>query len=1356
MVVRDPVVSDVMVSSSQGKGHLFDEKYDNFVSFPRKRRKTSDLPLHSCTGNYGLGTASSGTEGHLYPKCSNNVHASSSCRDYDEHVGLDSAVEMSCQSNGHSVDISQACNTGGTACQDKSYPGHAASAFVTGWMYVNEQGQMCGPYIQEQLYEGLSTGFLPDELPVYPILNETLINPVPLKYFKQFPQHVATGFAYWNAGIGHPNSLTSSTRDSAPHSHGGFAAPTVYSDSQSASYACVAYSNNGSIQHMLNSQSAISPVSLPSLSGEELCWLFEDDKGVTHGPHTLQQLYYWHHYGYLRDSLMIHHTENKFSPITLVSMIDAWRTGSVGTVCISDAKNFEVGSLLNFISEISEEVSSQLHSGIMKAARRVVLDEIISNIVAMKKSQRHLKLEPVDHTVDIFSLDGKMSEFVGGEKESATPGNEVVVSSDVSDHACLEVEPVNYTVKACPLDVKTSKFVGGEDPAAPGNEATVSCDVSDHTYLELEPVNHAIIACSLDSESAGGEDPAAPGSEGAVSCEVSGQTCLIDNTLIHSQQSTESVGSIESFRGAYIAVCRVTFDSCMGVLWNAVCYDHIAEYTSSWRRRILFSGPHASEEHAVGKDIPLRGSAENTEKLPDESLQPEPEASVREVGFPPGFGPSLLESNTHAQSWTVSLSCLGENSSTPETSSAIDQIYDEIHMEHILETVQNELHMSVKKSLIEYVQLFVEEEVRKVVNSLNDEKMNEDALASSIHCPHAGGDGSSDILASVTKDLSILPADDSQILLQLANSFQESIVSAPENSMSNFLLSTFGKVCAQVDDVVDDQIDEPPPPGFEDNPRPLNLSCLGKFRPSRSDQCSPRINEYIAMAICRQKLHDDVLGEWKSFFVDSVHQLFLSRCAANKQIKSYDGAVGRNNERLNDSIAAIDKFRERSYNCHNSGSSQVSLLHGKYTYYRKKKSERKKFGSLSRFVPGDVSVPNLDVDMPRKHEISKLTEVETSVVRTKSSENSRLQDPSLPSGCPSTKKPTGRKLMKPSRVIQRNKLTEDALKCVKERFSALTEDCIETEKVVNSNDHDIGMHHGVAGGCSKKKIPNSTKASKLKRKHLMDDVTLSGPGKALKLANSVSKKVLGRQVPVQKIKFSKSRTPYPCPRSDGCARSSINGWEWHRWSLNASPAERARVRGFRSFHSWYSGSEANASQWSNVKGLSARTNRAKLRNLLAAAEGADLLKATQLKARKKRLRFQRSKIHDWGLVALEPIEAEDFVIEYVGELIRPRISDIRERHYEKMGIGSSYLFRLDDGYVVDATKRGGIARFINHSCEPNCYTKVITVEGQKKIFVYAKRHIAAGEEITYNYKFPLEEKKIPCNCGSRRCRGSMN
>jgi hypothetical protein len=63
-------------------------------------------------------------------------------------------------------------------------------------MYVNEHGQMCGPYIKEQLYEGLTTGFLPFELPVYPVINGTIMNSVPLNYFKQYPDHVSTGFAY--------------------------------------------------------------------------------------------------------------------------------------------------------------------------------------------------------------------------------------------------------------------------------------------------------------------------------------------------------------------------------------------------------------------------------------------------------------------------------------------------------------------------------------------------------------------------------------------------------------------------------------------------------------------------------------------------------------------------------------------------------------------------------------------------------------------------------------------------------------------------------------------------------------------------------------------------------------------------------------------------------------------------------------------------------------------------------------------------------------------------------------------------------------------------------------------------------
>lgn len=138
----------------------------------------------------------------------------------------------------------------------------------------------------------------------------------------------------------------------------------------------------------------------------------------------------------------------------------------------------------------------------------------------------------------------------------------------------------------------------------------------------------------------------------------------------------------------------------------------------------------------------------------------------------------------------------------------------------------------------------------------------------------------------------------------------------------------------------------------------------------------------------------------------------------------------------------------------------------------------------------------------------------------------------------------------------------------------------------------------------------ANKSSKLKRKRLVDGV--SSPY-STKVANGAAKQATCKQAAVRKTKYCKSQTLNPCPRSDGCARASINGWEWHRWSLNASPAERAHIRGIKYVTADYLGSDVNTPQWSNSKGLSARTNRAKLRNLLAAAEGADLLKATQLK-----------------------------------------------------------------------------------------------------------------------------------------------
>ncbi|KAA8528832.1 hypothetical protein F0562_036187 [Nyssa sinensis] len=89
----------------------------------------------------------------------------------------------------------------------------------------------------------------------------------------------------------------------------------------------------------------------------------------------------------------------------------------------------------------------------------------------------------------------------------------------------------------------------------------------------------------------------------------------------------------------------------------------------------------------------------------------------------------------------------------------------------------------------------------------------------------------------------------------------------------------------------------------------------------------------------------------------------------------------------------------------------------------------------------------------------------------------------------------------------------------------------------------------------------ATKVPKLKRKRSMDATPSSHSRKVLKLAKGAAKQLAGRQIVVRKIKTCRSRTSNPCPRSDGFVRSSINGWEWHKWLLDASPAERARARG---------------------------------------------------------------------------------------------------------------------------------------------------------------------------------------------------
>ncbi|GMH10850.1 hypothetical protein Nepgr_012691 [Nepenthes gracilis] len=146
----------------------------------------------------------------------------------------------------------------------------------------------------------------------------------------------------------------------------------------------------------------------------------------------------------------------------------------------------------------------------------------------------------------------------------------------------------------------------------------------------------------------------------------------------------------------------------------------------------------------------------------------------------------------------------------------------------------------------------------------------------------------------------------------------------------------------------------------------------------------------------------------------------------------------------------------------------------------------------------------------------------------------------------------------------------------------------------------------------------------------------------------------------------------------------------------------------------------------------------------------------------KHLVVCNSGIHALGLYTPHFIPRGAMVVEYVGEIVGLRVADKREREYQSGRTlqckSACYFFRIDKEHIIDATCKGGIARFVNHSCLPNCVAKIISIRNEKKVVFLAERDIYPGEEITYDYHFNHEDegKKIPCFCNSRSCRRYLN
>ena len=143
---------------------------------------------------------------------------------------------------------------------------------------------------------------------------------------------------------------------------------------------------------------------------------------------------------------------------------------------------------------------------------------------------------------------------------------------------------------------------------------------------------------------------------------------------------------------------------------------------------------------------------------------------------------------------------------------------------------------------------------------------------------------------------------------------------------------------------------------------------------------------------------------------------------------------------------------------------------------------------------------------------------------------------------------------------------------------------------------------------------------------------------------------------------------------------------------------------------------------------------------------------------------RKSPIHGNGVFAVAPIRKGERVIEYKGR--RRTHDEVDNDTGGDVDSGHTFLFTLNDDWVIDASYEGNDARWINHSCDPNCEAVIDEDEGgdtrNDRVFIEAIRDIRPGEELSYNYGITLAERHTPrlkkiwaCRCGAKNCTGTM-
>jgi len=147
---------------------------------------------------------------------------------------------------------------------------------------------------------------------------------------------------------------------------------------------------------------------------------------------------------------------------------------------------------------------------------------------------------------------------------------------------------------------------------------------------------------------------------------------------------------------------------------------------------------------------------------------------------------------------------------------------------------------------------------------------------------------------------------------------------------------------------------------------------------------------------------------------------------------------------------------------------------------------------------------------------------------------------------------------------------------------------------------------------------------------------------------------------------------------------------------------------------------------------------------------------------KASIQVQDSTIHGKGVFAQTNIQKGDCIIEYKGERISWKTALKRHPH-DPLQPNHTFYFSITNGKVIDGKVKGNDAKWINHSCAPNCIAnEVVGKKDRLHVFLFAKKNIKIGEELFYDYSLDVEGKRTKavkedylCRCGSKKCRGTM-